>query len=392
MPLPVITTKAAGGESWFSWRLLLLAAMGEELTEEERRDFTELTLRPEPPHEPCREFYGIIGRRGGKSRSIATLAACVDRINAVAGALIYADLKAAYASSLSGLLGPNHQPVEIHQDGRYGQIFASCAADETGRIAAVYIAWRGCELILADFDVCPFLEFDADAAQARIREIFNAIPRNKDPRTGMYASAGAASLLPGRVFGGEGVPMSGVIPFPFLTTENDPLVRVAAPARAGLRIARPAWEKAQRTPLGYALDFRLGKRLGEDCLYDAVLFGAATTVTSDGSWKRGGVDLSLLKQFEATLPGARPPNANLSGANASNACSSNANLRNGRQWESRINAERMMPKPIDLTGHATEADWSLAFVTAAESISMTSDFVTLSASATARRSLSGTDP
>jgi hypothetical protein len=120
-----------------------------------------------------------------------------DRINAVAGALIYADLKAAYASSLSGLLGPNHQPVEIRQDGRYGQIFASCAADETGRIAAVYIAWRGCELILADFDVRPFLEFDADAAQARIREIFSAIPRNKDPRTGMYASAARSRFSPG---------------------------------------------------------------------------------------------------------------------------------------------------------------------------------------------------
>jgi hypothetical protein len=62
------------GDSWRPWRVLLLAAMGEKLTDAERVIFRELTKRDREPDTPCEEFVGVIGRRGGKSRAISVLA------------------------------------------------------------------------------------------------------------------------------------------------------------------------------------------------------------------------------------------------------------------------------------------------------------------------------
>ena len=64
---------ALGGDSWLSWRILLIAAMGEALTDEERAVFTKLTGREREPGERVDELWCIIGRRGGKSRAIAAL-------------------------------------------------------------------------------------------------------------------------------------------------------------------------------------------------------------------------------------------------------------------------------------------------------------------------------
>ena len=55
------------GPSWFAWRALLFAAMGEELTNEERALFQQLTGRNHEPDRMVEEFVGVIGRRGGKS-------------------------------------------------------------------------------------------------------------------------------------------------------------------------------------------------------------------------------------------------------------------------------------------------------------------------------------
>ncbi len=62
------------GDSWQSWRVLLIAAMGEPLTDEERAIFTKLTGRAHEPGAPVEEGWFIIGRRGGKSLAIAALA------------------------------------------------------------------------------------------------------------------------------------------------------------------------------------------------------------------------------------------------------------------------------------------------------------------------------
>src|SRR5262245_9442124 len=71
---PNLLGTAIAGDSWRSWRTLLIAAMGEELREEEREIFTQLTGREREPSQRVDEFAAVIGRRGGKSRAMATLA------------------------------------------------------------------------------------------------------------------------------------------------------------------------------------------------------------------------------------------------------------------------------------------------------------------------------
>jgi hypothetical protein len=62
------------GETWYPWRTLLIASMGEPLKPAEREVFTKLTGREREPSSRIEEFVGIIGRRGGKSRAISVIA------------------------------------------------------------------------------------------------------------------------------------------------------------------------------------------------------------------------------------------------------------------------------------------------------------------------------
>ena len=71
---PNLLGTAIAGDSWRSWRTLLIAAMGEELREDEREIFTKLTGREREPLQRVDQFAAVIGRRGGKSRAMATLA------------------------------------------------------------------------------------------------------------------------------------------------------------------------------------------------------------------------------------------------------------------------------------------------------------------------------
>ena len=65
---------ALAGDTWAAWRVLLIAIMGEELTDDERVIFTALTGREREPLEPVEEFWGVVGRRGGKTRAMAVAA------------------------------------------------------------------------------------------------------------------------------------------------------------------------------------------------------------------------------------------------------------------------------------------------------------------------------
>jgi hypothetical protein len=71
---PNLLGTAIAGESWGSWRTLLIAAMGEALCEDERATFRALTGRDREPPQRVDQFAAVIGRRGGKSRAMATLA------------------------------------------------------------------------------------------------------------------------------------------------------------------------------------------------------------------------------------------------------------------------------------------------------------------------------
>jgi hypothetical protein len=71
---PNLLGSALAGDSWKAWRTLLIAAMGEELTADERAIFAKLTGREREPLERVHELAAVVGRRGGKSRAMATLA------------------------------------------------------------------------------------------------------------------------------------------------------------------------------------------------------------------------------------------------------------------------------------------------------------------------------
>ncbi len=74
---PALLGRALPGDSWLAWRVLLIASLGEPLTDEERPLFTALTGREREPLEPVDELWGVVGRRGGKTRAAGTLAAYV---------------------------------------------------------------------------------------------------------------------------------------------------------------------------------------------------------------------------------------------------------------------------------------------------------------------------
>lgn len=66
--------KALPGDSWKAWRIMLLACMGEELTPDELAIYTKLTERSASPTERVRQGTFIVGRRGGKTKALSTLA------------------------------------------------------------------------------------------------------------------------------------------------------------------------------------------------------------------------------------------------------------------------------------------------------------------------------
>ena len=74
---PRLLGHAFVGESWTPWRILLIAAMGEELTDAERVIFKQITGRDQEPGQRVNELVAVVGRRGGKSRAMAVLMAYV---------------------------------------------------------------------------------------------------------------------------------------------------------------------------------------------------------------------------------------------------------------------------------------------------------------------------
>jgi hypothetical protein len=74
---PALLGSILAGESWQAWRVLLIAGMGEALTDEERTIFTKLTGREFEPLQCVEELCAVVGRRGGKSRGMATLTAYI---------------------------------------------------------------------------------------------------------------------------------------------------------------------------------------------------------------------------------------------------------------------------------------------------------------------------
>jgi hypothetical protein len=72
---PELFGSIMSGKSWSRWRTLLIASMGEPLTFWERRIFRKFTGRDREPGQMVEELVAVAGRRSGKSRSAAVLAA-----------------------------------------------------------------------------------------------------------------------------------------------------------------------------------------------------------------------------------------------------------------------------------------------------------------------------
>ena len=61
---PALLGRVLEGDSWRAWRILLIASMGEALTNNERAIFNQLTGRPQEPGERLEELWAVVGRRG----------------------------------------------------------------------------------------------------------------------------------------------------------------------------------------------------------------------------------------------------------------------------------------------------------------------------------------
>ena len=68
---PALLGNMLKGNSWFGWKVLLIAAAGERLTDVERVEYRRLTNRPHEPGAMIKEFVAIAGRRSGKSFAMA---------------------------------------------------------------------------------------------------------------------------------------------------------------------------------------------------------------------------------------------------------------------------------------------------------------------------------
>ena len=71
---PALLGRALAEPSWDVWRVLLIAAVGEELSTKEREIFQQFTGRAREPGRRVEEAEFLIGRRGGKDRAASVLA------------------------------------------------------------------------------------------------------------------------------------------------------------------------------------------------------------------------------------------------------------------------------------------------------------------------------
>jgi hypothetical protein len=95
------------GPSWAHWRALLIGAMGEPLTDEERTLFQAITERPAEPGERVEELWCCIGRRGGKTRALSVLMAYV------AGCCDWSDVLAPGEVGVIGAFAATQRQAEI---------------------------------------------------------------------------------------------------------------------------------------------------------------------------------------------------------------------------------------------------------------------------------------
>jgi hypothetical protein len=102
---------ALGGESWSTWRVVLLASMGEVLRPDELEVFKRVTGgRAEPPSSRVDEALYLIGRRGGKDRAASVLATYI------AGLCDHRDALSSGERGVCLLIAPDQRQATITLD------------------------------------------------------------------------------------------------------------------------------------------------------------------------------------------------------------------------------------------------------------------------------------
>src|SRR5262245_66376509 len=107
---PALLGGVLGGDTWHTWRSILLAAMGESLQSDELDAFKQFTGRTTPPPNRIDELWCCVGRRGGKSRAMAALAVYL------AGLCDYSDKLSPGERGVVLLLAPDMKQAKVLLD------------------------------------------------------------------------------------------------------------------------------------------------------------------------------------------------------------------------------------------------------------------------------------
>jgi len=233
------------------------------------------------------QFVGLERRVGRSGRdSIAEPPGAHDDLcNAVAGVLVGLDLDRRPTLIRPDDLRSGGQPVPL--PARADAIFAVLQVSSDGMAAAVYFSLqlmptqeRRPELTILDFDSAPFTGTTIADVQAAAGLWMGRVKYSKKvaflylPPT-LYAQQRAKG-------GGDFAP----VPPQYLADPEALALAAAGNVSAGLvKIAQPAGEKAERHPLGAALNFRAGElAANNDPLRLALLLGVALALDNQNAY------------------------------------------------------------------------------------------------------------
>jgi hypothetical protein len=107
---PALLGSVLAGSSWAAWRVMLIAAAGEELNEQEREIFQRFTGRAREPGQRIEEAEFLIGRRGGKDRAASVLATYL------AALIDWSEVLAKGERGLVLCVGPDQRQAKITRD------------------------------------------------------------------------------------------------------------------------------------------------------------------------------------------------------------------------------------------------------------------------------------
>ncbi|MER9771783.1 hypothetical protein [Mesorhizobium sp. M0220] len=198
------------GDSWLPWRVMLIALMGEPLTLDERVIFTALTQREHEPLCPVEEFWGIVGRRGGKTRAMSVLSAYLAAlcdwsdvlVPGETGKLFYlaynqkqANIAFDYAKSIFA----DHPLFQQQVENVSADIIALKTGIELEVRAATWRGLRGVTSIGAIFDELAFFQSDEYSANTD-REILKAVRPSLATTSGPLIAISSPFAKSGEVF------------------------------------------------------------------------------------------------------------------------------------------------------------------------------------------------